>query len=231
MNLLGIETSGTIGSVALKTAAGVLVREIATPREQTEQVLGLVDDLLVAAGTTLEALDGIAFGRGPGSFTGLRVSTAIVQGLSAATGVPVLPVSSLLCLAERAWREWGCERCLVCVDAHMGEVYWAESARRGGVVQIVGAERLVAPADVAPLAGAGWAAVGSGFATPETGLGPGQELTAPLAAATRVLAALQPSAQDLFPQAQRELAAGRGVDATAALPVYLREHTAWRRSS
>lgn len=227
MNLLGIETSGTIGSVALRTAAGVLVREIATPREQTEQLLGLVDDLLAAAGTTLEALDGIAFGRGPGSFTGLRVGTAVVQGLSAATGVPVLPVSSLLCLAERAWRESACERCLVCVDAHMGEVYWAESVRRDGVVQIVGSERLIAPADVAPLAGADWAAVGSGFATP----GPGQVLTAPLAGAARVLAALQPSAQDLFPQAERELAAGRGVDAAAALPVYLREHTAWRRSS
>lgn len=227
MNLLGIETSGTIGSVAVRTATAVLQREIATPREQTEQVLRLVDDLLAAAGTTLEALDGIAFGRGPGSFTGLRVSTAVVQGLSAATGVPVLPVSSLLCLAERAWREWGCERCLVCVDAHMGELYSAESARRDGVVQIVGSERLVTPADVAPLAGAGWAAVGSGFATP----GPGQALAAPLAAAARVLAALQPSAQDLFPHAQRELAAGRGIDAAAALPVYLREHTAWRRSS
>jgi tRNA threonylcarbamoyladenosine biosynthesis protein TsaB len=149
----------------------------------------------------------------------------VVQGLSAATGVPVLPVSSLLCLAERAWREWGCERCLVCIDAHMGEVYSAESARRDGIVQIVGSERLCAPAEVAPLTGANWAAVGSGFASP------GQELTAPLAAAARVLAALQPSAQDLFPQAERELAAGRAVDAVAALPVYLREHTAWRRSS
>ena len=226
MNLLGIETSGTIGSVALRTSAGLFVRDIATPREQTEQLLGLVDDLLAAAGTTLEALDGIAFGRGPGSFTGLRVSTAVAQGLSAGTGVPVLPVSSLLCLAERAWREWACERCLVCIDAHMGEIYSAESARRDGVVQIVGSERLVAPADVAPLAGADWAAVGSGFATP----GAGQALTAPLAAAARVLAALQPSAQDLFPQAARDLAAGRGLDAAAALPVYLREHTAWRRS-
>jgi tRNA threonylcarbamoyladenosine biosynthesis protein TsaB len=109
----------------------------------------------------------------------------------------------------------------------MGEVYCAESARRGSVVQIVGPERLCAPADVAPLAGADWAAVGSGFASP----GPGQELSAPIAAAARVLAALQPSAQDLFPQAERDLAAGRGVDAAAALPVYLREHTAWRRSS
>ena len=227
MNLLGIETSGAIGSVALHTAAGVLVREIATPREQTERVLGLVDDLLAAAGTALEALDGIAFGRGPGSFTGLRVSAAVAQGLSAGTGVPVLPVSSLLCLAERAWREWGCARCLVCIDAHMGEVYWAESARRDGIVQIVGTERLVAPAEVAPLSGTDWAAVGSGFGPP----GPGREPTVSLTAGVQVLAALQPSAQDLFPQAARDLAEGRGVDAAAALPVYLREHTAWRRSS
>jgi len=223
VNLLGIETSGTIGSVALHTSAGVLVREIATPREQTEQVLGLVNELLAAAKITLEALDGIAFGRGPGSFTGLRVSTAVVQGLSAATGVPVLPVSSLLCLAERAWRESQCERCLVCVDAHMGEVYCAESACRDGVVEIVGPERLVAPREVVPLAGAHWAAVGSGF-----GLG---DLAATRSAAAYVLAALQPSARDLFPQAARDVAAGRGVEAAAALPVYLREQTAWRRSS
>src|SRR6185295_7973907 len=166
-----------------------------------------------------------ALGRGPGSFTGLRVSAAVVQGLSAATGVPVLPVSSLLCLAERAWRESKYERCLVCVDAHMGEVYWAESARRDGFVQIVGAERLGAPADVVPLTGADWAAVGSGFAT----YGP-NELAGQCSASSGVLAGLQPSALDLFPQAARDVAAGRGVAATAALPVYLREHTAWRRS-
>ncbi len=227
MNLLGIETSGAIGSVALQTATAMHAREIATPREQTEQVLGLVDEVLAAAGTTLEALDGIAFGRGPGSFTGLRVSAAVAQGLSAGTGVPVLPVSSLLCIAQRAWREWGFERCLVCVDAHMGEVYWAESACHEGVVEIVGSERLGAPADVVPLAGTAWAAVGSGFAVP----GPGQALVVPVTGASRVLAGLQPSAQDLFPQAARELAGGRAVDAVAALPVYLREHTAWRRSS
>jgi len=227
MNLLGIETSSTIGSVALQTATGVLAREIATPREQTEQILGLVDELLAAANLKLEALDGIAFGRGPGSFTGLRVSTAVAQGLSTGASVPVLPISSLLCVAERAWRESKCERCLVCIDAHMGEVYWAESARRDGVVQIVGAERLGAPAEVTPLAGADWAAVGSGFAVPAYM----EALAAPRGAAAKVLAALQPSAQDLFPHASRDLAAGRGVDAVAALPVYLREHTAWRRSS
>ena len=130
-NLLGIETSSPVGSIALCTPTGTLVREIATPREQTERLLALTDELLAAAGIGLQDLHGIAFGRGPGSFTGLRVSAAIAQGLSAASGVALLPVSSLLCLAERAWREHGSERVLVCVDAHMGEVYFAAAERRG----------------------------------------------------------------------------------------------------
>lgn len=227
MKLLGIETSGSVGSVAVSTGSEVLVREIATPREQTEKALALIDELLAVAGIALSALDGIAFGRGPGSFTGLRVSTAIAQGLGAAAGVPLLPVSSLLCLAETAWRESRCERCVVCVDAHMGQVYWAETARRGGVVQIVGLERLSSPADVVAPEEGGWAAVGSGFAAD----GPGPELGRIRAAAGLVLPLLQGSARDLFPQAERDLEAGRAVEPAAALPVYLREDTAWRRSS
>ena len=167
MNLLGLETSSTVGSVAVETPGGVLVREIATPREQTAQILALIDELLREVGIGLPDLDGIAFGRGPGSFTGLRVSVAVAQGLAAVAGMPLLPVSSLLCLAERAWREHGCERALVCVDAHMGEVYWALTERRGGSVGVVGDERLGAPSDVtppAPAAAPAWFAVGSGFA-------------------------------------------------------------------
>jgi tRNA threonylcarbamoyladenosine biosynthesis protein TsaB len=225
VKLLGLETSSAQGSVALKTPSGVWVRRIATPREQTDQVLKLTDELLVAAGLTLAALDGIAIGRGPGSFTGLRVSVAVAQGLAAAGDVPLLPVSSLLCLAERAWREWHCERTLLCIDAHMGEVYCAESECREGVVSIVGPERLAAPRDVAVPKGGGWAAVGGGFVTYA------DALAGPLRAAAQALPELQPSAEHLFPQAERDLAAGRAVAPVAALPVYLREHTAWKRTS
>ncbi len=225
MNLLGFETSSAIGSVALSTASGTLVREIASPREQTEQLLALTDELLSAADLELTSLSGIAFGRGPGSFTGLRVSVAVAQGLSAVSGVPLLPVSSLLCLAERAWREHGCERALVCVDAHMGEVYSAVAERRDGVVMIVGDERLSAPAHAARPSGAGWCAVGSGLAAHAA------ELEETTRSAARLIPELVPSALDLFPQAARDLTAGRTTAASAALPVYLREHTAWRRSS
>ena len=225
MNLLALETSAAVGSVALATKAGVLVRTIASPREQTDQVLEHADALLAEAGIGLADLAGIAFGRGPGSFTGLRVSAAVAQGLSAASGVPVLPVSSLLCLAERAWREHGCERALVCVDAHMGEVYSAETASRAGVVAVVGAEHLSQPQDVAVPQGSGWWAVGSGFASHAAALATAAK------AAVRVLPDLIPSAIDLLPQARRDLEAGRAVAAAAALPVYLRGETAWKRRS
>jgi len=225
MNLLGFESSSALGSVALATPRGLLVREIATPREQTERMLALTDELLTKAGITLEQLDGIAFGRGPGSFTGLRVSVAVAQGLAAVTAVPLLPVSSLACLAQRAYREHQCERGIACVDAHMGEVYSAEFAVQDGVALIVGAERLGSPADVGALRGEGWCAVGNGFAVHAAAL------AATALAAARVLPELVPAAEDLFPQARSDLAAGRGVAATAARPVYLREHTAWRRSS
>jgi tRNA threonylcarbamoyladenosine biosynthesis protein TsaB len=225
MNLLGLETSAAIGSVALATKTGVLVRTIASTREQTDQLLKSTDELLAEAGLELADLAGIAFGRGPGSFTGLRVSAAVVQGLSAVSGVPVLPVSSLLCIAERARREHGCERALVCVDAHMGEVYWAEVECRAGVVAVVGAERLSQPQDVAAPQGSGWWGVGNGFANHAAALATVAK------AAARVLPDLLPGALDLFPQARRDLEAGKGVAAHAALPVYLRGETAWKRTS
>lgn len=226
MNLLAFETSGRVGSVALETSLGVELREIATPREQTDRLLALTDELLAGAGLELDALDGIAFGRGPGSFTGLRVSVAVAQGLATATGVPLIAVSSLLALAERALRASRCERALVCVDAHMGEVYFAIAERRAGAVEIVGDERLGAPADVAALSpGPAWCAAGSGFTAHAAALADVAR------AAAVVLPELEPSAPDILPRAKRDLAAGRVTAPTAALPVYLRDQTAWRRSS
>jgi len=225
MNLLAFETSSRIGSVALETPAGLLVRELSTPREQTERLLAITDELLAEAGIALQDLHGIAFGRGPGSFTGLRVSVAVAQGLATVSGAPLLPVSSLLCLAERAAAEVGCERALVCVDAHMGEVYSAEAARRGDIIELVGEERIGAPGDVEAPRGGPWCAVGSGFAAHA------EPLAAVARAATRVLPELVPTASALLPQAKRDLRAGRSTPPAAALPVYLRENTAWRRSS
>jgi tRNA threonylcarbamoyladenosine biosynthesis protein TsaB len=224
VKLLALETSSATGSVALWTEAGVAVRTMPSPREQTDQLLAMTDELLRAAELAVADLDGIAFGRGPGSFTGLRVSVAVAQGLAAVARIPLLPVSSLLCLAERAWREHGCTRALLCIDAHMGEVYSAESAVAGDAIEIVGRERLAAPTEITVPAAGEWAAVGDGFAA--------HAALADLAlGATQKLDKLRPSAEHLFPYAARDLIAGRGLAPGAALPVYLREQTAWKRSS
>jgi len=220
-----METSSAVGSVALKVGATVAVRTIPTPREQTEQLLRLTDELLAEAGLTLRDLDGVAFGRGPGSFTGLRVAAAIAQGFAFATGVPLLPVSSLLCLAQGAWRAAGVERALVCVDAHMGEVYCGEFELRGDAIVPVGDERLVAPTSVVPPSGRAWHAVGNGFAAYADVLG------TIAAEAEGITADALPSAEDLLPQAIRDLMAGRTVAPADALPTYLRGDSAWRRSS
>jgi tRNA threonylcarbamoyladenosine biosynthesis protein TsaB len=224
MNLLGIETSGRVGSIALSLDGRIEAREIANAREQTERLLTVVDELLAGAGLELTALDGIAFGRGPGSFTGLRVAAAVAQGLATPARVPLLPVSSLLCLAQRALRSERVEHAVACVDAHMGEVYWGEFELRDGVLRAVGPERLGAPAELTPPSGSTWVAVGSGFAAQH------EALMSVLAQAQRALPELEPAAQDLFPAAAEALAAGHAASPRDALPVYLREHTAWRRA-
>ena len=93
-------------------------------------------------------LDAITFGRGPGSYTGLRIAAAVAQGLGLATGLPLLPVSSLAATAQGLWRSHGSRNTLVCVDARMGEAYWGWYEARNGLARIVGAERITAPEQI-----------------------------------------------------------------------------------
>lgn len=223
MKLLAIETSSAVGSLALLDGDSVAQREIATPRAQSESVLPGVGELLDEAGLALGSLDAIAFGRGPGSFSGIRLGAAVAQGLALSKDLPVIPVSSLAAAAQRAWREHGAERSLVCVDARMGEVYWALFNIEGGLAEHDGPERLGAPAKLVCPPDEPWSAVGDGFAEYSA------ELQAPLVRAAAVFADCRPTARDLLPRARRDFAAGQFCAATAALPLYLRGEDAWRR--
>jgi len=221
MRLLALETSSEEGSVALADGADAEQRGIATPREQTEQVLPLVQGLLRDAGLSLRELDGIAFGCGPGSFTGLRVAAAVAQGLGLAADLPLLPVSSLAAMAQGAWRTHELTRSLVCVDARMGEVFWGAFEIREGLAEPLVPERLSEPGALAWEGGGEWGAVGGGFQAYE-------DLLAPLKSqATIVLGSLGPKAADLLPRARAELLAGRGQSPESATPVYLRGENAW----
>lgn len=223
MNLLAIETSSDVGTVALQFGEELTQRRIATPRDQTQQVLPLVGELLAGAELVLTDMDGIAFGRGPGSFTGLRIAAAVAQGLGLAANLGLLPVSSLAAIAQGVWRVHGQKRSLVCIDARMGEIFWGAFEIRGDLAELIGEEHLSVPQAVAWPDAGDWGAVGSGFAAyPE-------ELADVIKSASSVLAERRPVAVDLLPLAKSRLADGGVVSPLAASPIYLREQSAWSK--
>jgi tRNA threonylcarbamoyladenosine biosynthesis protein TsaB len=223
VNLLAIETSSEIGTVALASNGSILERRIETPRAQTERILPLVDELLSASGLVLRDLNAIAFGRGPGSFTGLRVAAAVSQGLALAVKIPVLPVSSLAAMAQGVWRTDGEINALVCADARMGEVYWGAFEIRQDLAEPLNAERLSKPDAVRWEGKENWVGLGSGFGAYE------DVLTEVAGTARRITPSVRPFARDLLPRATYDLRNGGGVRPTEATPVYLRDNSAWEK--
>ena len=225
MKLLAFETSSHTGSVALLAHGAVQQAKIPTPREQAARLVPLMAKLLADSGLALRDLDGIAFGQGPGSFTGLRIAAAVAQGLGLATGVPLLPVSSLAATAQGLWRRHGATGALVCVDAYMGECYWGAFEIRHKLAHVLGAERLTPPEEVTGVGLTSWSAAGSGFETYFDVLAAVREQ------AEAVYPRAHPVAADLFPQAAADLAAGHDRDPEQANPAYLRSETAWKPAS
>ena len=215
--VLALETSTEICSVAL--AAGGRIEEctLTVPREHTRHILGQVDELLGEAGLTAADLEAVAFGRGPGTFTGVRVATALAQGLAVAHGLSLLPVSSLAALAWRTWSERGISPVLVAMDARLEEVYWAMFEIGGGEVSVLHPESLSTPAELLaqlPSLPGGWQGAGSGWALPEMQPGAGS--------GTVVDSGLRPDARSVLELALQDFRAGRIADFEQAQPTYLR---------
>ncbi|NJD05148.1 MAG: tRNA (adenosine(37)-N6)-threonylcarbamoyltransferase complex dimerization subunit type 1 TsaB [Methylococcaceae bacterium] len=232
MNILALDTATEACSAALYLSGQLLERFRLAPRQHNQLILPMIDELLAEAGLSLGRLDALAFGRGPGSFTGVRIAAGVVQGIAFGADLPVAPISTLAALASEALEETGANYAFPCIDARMGEVYWGVY-RRAGVdrVEPVGEECVVPPERVA--AGAEWtgAGIGSGWGSYGAVLAEraGQrQLTA-------VLADRFPRAGHIARLAVAEVGAGRTVAAEAAQPVYLRDQVAWkpgeRRSS
>ncbi len=219
-DVLAIETSSTACSVALGCRDDVLSRHRLAPRQQIELVLPLVDELLAERGIQMAGLGGIAFGRGPGSFTGIRIALSVTQGLALAHGLPVLAISSLAALAQGAFRRTGQSRLLVAQDARMGEVYWATYEILAGRARLIGAEQLSAPDAVHVPEGTDWHGVGNAWASydmPAVAARPlGEELAGDLV----------PDAVDVLALAEQAQAAGLARSAGEARPSYLRDRVA-----
>jgi tRNA threonylcarbamoyladenosine biosynthesis protein TsaB len=163
--LLALDSSTEACSVALLDGDVMVERYVEAPREHMLRLLPMVDELLNERGLTLRQLDAIAFARGPGSFTGLRICLGIVQGLAFGAELPVIPVSTLATLAQT-----GANRCaagtrvLSAIDARMDQIYWAWFEKRSdGLVHSLGDEQLTAPELVITDASVAAIGVGSGW--------------------------------------------------------------------
>jgi tRNA threonylcarbamoyladenosine biosynthesis protein TsaB len=220
MRLLALDTSTEACSVALLLDGEMRMRFELTERSHAELVLPMVESLLEEAGVGLADLDGLAFGRGPGAFTGLRIACGVVQGLALGAGLPVAPVSSLAAVAEQVPAAAGAA-VLVCNDARMGEVYWGVFRREqdGGITPLWD-EAVSAPDRV-------------GVGVPVAHHAAGNALPRYPALAQRLRAAGLQLRDGVYPRADAiarlgaiELVAGRGVSAEQALPVYVRDDVA-----
>lgn len=219
MNILALDTSTDYCSVALWRDGTVDARETRAGHRHSELLLPMVDELLKHHGIAVTGLDGIAFGEGPGSFTGLRIGCGVTQGLALGAGLPVVGVSTLLALAEAA----PAGRAVCCLDARMGEIYHAAYAQSATGWETVRAPSLCAPADAPPLPTGSWTGCGSGFAVHEAVLR--QRYEGRLSA---IMPGVFPHARDIARLAAREFEAGRTVSAERAVPVYLRDRVALR---
>jgi tRNA threonylcarbamoyladenosine biosynthesis protein TsaB len=162
MKLLAIETATEACSVALYIDGDVQESFRIAPREHTNLVLGMADVLLAGAELKLNDMDVLAFGRGPGAFTGVRIATGVIQGMAFAADLPVVPVSTLAALAQRGMSQYGWCKVAAAIDARMNEVYWGTYTEQNGLMCLRQAE-LVCPAEQTPLLnGDGWYGIGSG---------------------------------------------------------------------
>jgi tRNA threonylcarbamoyladenosine biosynthesis protein TsaB len=220
MRLLALDTATEVCSVALLTGEGVLSASVEIGRGHAQEILRMVDGILAQGGTTLAGLSGIAAGIGPGSFTGVRVSVAVAQGLAFGADLPVVPITSLEALAMRAIGS-GAVRVLACLDARMGEVYWGCFG-----ADPAGFATSLSPVAVGPAAAVHlppavrFHGIGRGFAAyPELSTLAGVCIDAE---SRRAL----PQAGDMLRLAAHRLRSGGGIDPQFLEPLYVRDKVA-----
>ena len=214
MKFASFETSTDWCSVALWLDGEIAALEERAGNRHAERVLPMLEQLAADAGLPVAALDAVAFGAGPGSFTGLRIACGVAQGLALARGLPVTGVPTLEALAEEA----GCARVVACLDARMREVYYSALEKQGGRWREVIPAQCVAPAAAPQPPGEGWTACGNGFFAYRD-LFKGRFLS--------MRPEIHPSAVAIARLAAPRLAAGEGVDAALATPIYVRDKVAF----
>ncbi|MFZ2160750.1 MAG: tRNA (adenosine(37)-N6)-threonylcarbamoyltransferase complex dimerization subunit type 1 TsaB [Sideroxyarcus sp.] len=221
MRILSIETSTEYCSVALWQDGAVSERCELVGQKHSEVLIAMLDALLKESGLDVRDVDGIAFGKGPGSFTGVRIACGVAQGLALGADVGVVGVCTLQALAEAS----GKEKVIAALDARMGELYLAAYEKRNGEWATVIEPCLCKPGDAPQVPGDNWYGAGSGFTINDAALSRhyGKQLIGADAQAV-------PQAAAVAQIAAVEFARGHAVDAALALPLYLRDKVALKTS-
>lgn len=227
--ILAIDTATEACSAALLVEGVITSCAEVAPQAHTRKILPMCEQLLHDAGLTLGELDVIAFGRGPGSFTGVRIGIGVAQGLAFGAGKKLIAISDLAALAQGCHRRTGAERVFCAIDARMNEVYFAAFALRDGIMQPLCEEGVMSPEEACAQAlalmngaPAPWFVAGTGFTAYA-------ELFGPLLVSTTQASDTLPWAQDMLALAQVALINGETCDAAQASPVYLRDKVTWKK--
>ncbi len=210
MKLLALDTSTEICSCALWCDGNVLYRSQVAPRQHAELILIMAEQLLKQADFVPAQLDAIAFGRGPGSFTGLRIACGVTQGIAFAVDIPVIPISSLAALAQEAYQQTQQHDVIACIDARMNEFYWACYQLQNGLMQLQNTEQVTSISQV-PIPEKTWFGAGNGWQA--------YHLTH-----SHCRADLYPQAQAMLPLAIHAFEQQQVLSAEQATPIYLRDN-------
>lgn len=219
LNILAIDTSSDACSVAVLTNNVITERFQLAPRQHNTLILPMIEQVLKEADLTLSQLNAIAFGCGPGSFTGLRVAASVVQGIAFAADIPVIPISTLNALAQGALHEYGATQVIAAIDARINEIYWAAYQADDQLMRALTTETVCTPEEMVLASGAClWQGVGSGWDTYHNILQQkvGKQLQ-------KWLPQCYVKAQDIVKLAEIAYQNGNLVQADQALPVYLRD--------
>ncbi|EKF75087.1 hypothetical protein A11A3_05324 [Alcanivorax hongdengensis A-11-3] len=214
--ILALETAGETCSVALMGPDGDIIEQFeSAPRRQTERVLPMVEQVLAEGGVRLPELDAIAFGHGPGAFTGVRVAAAVTQGLAFSADLPVVGISTLAACALTAADQFDHGDILAAFDARMGELYLGAYRRIEDSLQTVVADGLFDPHGLPDLPAGEWLVAGSGAVY--------DEALKEKYGALRLEGKVHPRASAIARLARAKVVRGEVVRAEQAQPVYLRD--------
>ncbi|WP_163931917.1 tRNA (adenosine(37)-N6)-threonylcarbamoyltransferase complex dimerization subunit type 1 TsaB [Paraferrimonas sp. SM1919] len=220
--ILAVDTCTELCSVALSHNGEIYHQEFDAPREHSQRLLPMVDEILKTQSLKIKDVDVLAFGRGPGSFTGIRICTSMVQGLALGADKPLAPVSTLAAMATEAFEHHDCDYVATAIDARMGEVYFALYQKKNDQVELVIDEQVISPEQLMQaitLPEGDIIAVGTGFEAYES-------LFADL---KRSEHGRLPKAKYMIPDAQRLITAGALTDVDNVEPIYLRNTVTWKK--